>query len=147
MYTVHTSALLLKDNYLRSQATTCASTLACTSNQFCSSKRPDPNHTPRMQMGPSLQWNGPGRGTLPLQAPNRKPSLLSKLTLAPAIFSYLATAFVTANMSRRLDTRTVMSSANAEILAWMLPVSKISCRAGRTPSSLSLWSRCSRART
>ena len=147
MYTAHTSALPFKDNRLRSQATNRASTLARTSNQFRSSWRPGPNHTPRMQTGPSLQRKGPGRGTLPLQAPNRKPSLLSKLTLAPATFSYLATASFTATISRRLDTKTVISSANAEIFARTLPLSKIPRRAGRAPLSLSLRSRGSKART
>ena len=61
--------------------------------------------------------------------------LLSKLTLAPATYSYLATASFTATMSRRLDTKTVISSANAEILARTLPLRKIPHRAGRaTPS-------------
>ena len=36
-------------------------------------------------MGPPLQRKGPGRVLLPLQEPSRKPSLLSKLTLTPAI--------------------------------------------------------------
>ena len=147
MYTVHTSALPFKDNRLRSQATTRASTLARTSNQLHSSWRPGPNHTPRMRTGLSLQRKGPGRGMLPLQAPNRKPSLLSKLTLAPATFSYLTTASFTATMSRRLDTKTVISSANVEIFARTLPLSKIPRRAGRAPLSLSLRSRGSKART
>ena len=145
MYTAHSSALPFKDNRFRSQATTYASTLARISDQLRSSWRPGPNHTPRMRTGLSLQRKGPGWGTLPLQAPNRKPSLLSKLTLAPATFSYLATAFYTANMSRRLDTKTMISSANAEILARTL--CKIPRRAGRAPPSLSLRSRGSGART
>ena len=147
MCSAHTSALSFKDNFLRSQVPTCASTLARTSNQLRSSWRPGLNHTPRIRTEPSLQRKGPGRGTLPLQAPNRKPSLLSKLTLAPATFSYLATASFTAAMSRRLDTKTVISSAYAEILARTLPLSKIPHRAGRAPPSLSLRSRGSRART
>ena len=147
MYTAHTSALPFKDNHLRSQATTRTSTLARTSNQFRSSWRPGPNHTPSMRTGPSLQQKGPGRGMLPLQAPNCKPSLLSKLTLAPATFSYLATASFTATMSRHLDTKTVISSANAEIFARTLPLSKIPRRAGRAPLSLSLQTRGSKART
>ena len=147
MCTAHTSTLPFKDNRLRSQATTRASTLARTSNQFCYSWRPGPNHGPRMWMGPSLQQKGPGRGTLPLQAPNHKPSLLLKLTLAPASFSYLATASFTATMSRRQDTKTVISSANAEILARMLRLSKIPRRAGPAPLSLSHRSRGSKART
>ena len=140
MCTAHTSALPFKDNRLRSQATTRASTLPRTSNQFRSSWRPGPNHTPRMRMGPSLQRKGPSRGTLPLQEPNRKPSLLSKLTLAPATFSYLATASFTATMSRRLDTKTVISART-------LPLSKILRRAGGAPLSPSLRSRGSKART
>ena len=125
MSTAHASVLPFKDNRLRSQATTCASTLARTSNQLHSSWRPGPNHTPRMRTGPSFQRKGPCRGTLPLQAPNRKPSLLTKLTLAPATFSYLTNASFTATISRRLDTKTVISSANTEILARTLPLSKI----------------------
>ena len=70
-----------------------------------------------MRMGPSLQRKGPGRVLLPIQAPNHKPSLLSKLTLAPAIRSYPTTASFTACISSRRDTKTVMSSANAETLA------------------------------
>ena len=135
MYMVHTSALPFKDNRLRSQATTHASTLARTSNQFRSIWRRGPNHTPRMRTGPSLQRRGPGRGTLPLQAPNRKPSLLSKLTLAPATFSYLVTASFTATMSRRLDTKTVISSVNVEIFARTLLLSKIPRRARWAPKS------------
>ena len=50
---------------------------------------------------------------------------LVKLTLAPATFSYLSTAIFTATMSKRQDTKTVMSSANAEIFARTLPVREI----------------------
>ena len=129
MYTAHTSSLPFKDNRLRNQVPTWASTLARTSNQFHFSWRSGSNHTPRMRMGPLLQRKGP-----PLfQAPNRKPSLLSKLTLAPATFSYLLTAFFIANMSRRLDTKTVISSAYAEILAWTLPAKRIPHRARCAP--------------
>ena len=46
-----------------------------------------------MRTGPSLQRKGPGRVLLPLQTPSRKPSLLLKLTLAPAIRSYSPTVF------------------------------------------------------
>ena len=68
-------------------------------------------------MGLSLQRKGFGRVSLPLQAPSRKPSLLSKLNLAPATRSYSPTAFSTAFISRRWDIKTVISSANAETLA------------------------------
>ena len=111
MYVAHASALPFKDNLLESQIPTWAFTLVCTSNQFRSSWRSGPNHTPRMRMGPSLQRKGPGRVLLPLQAPSSKPSLLSKLTLGPAIRSYSTTASFTAFISRRQDTKTVMSSA------------------------------------
>ena len=57
-------------------------------------------------MGPSLQQKGPGRVSLPLQAPNHKLLFLSKLTLALAIRSYSPTAFFTAFISRRRDTKT-----------------------------------------
>ena len=96
MYTAHTSALSFKDNRLRSQVPTSASTLAPTSDHFRSSWRLGPSHTPRMRMDPLLQWKGPGRGMPPLHAPNRKISLLSKLTLA------LATCL---NVRRQRDPR------------------------------------------
>ena len=67
MYMVHTSALPFKDNHLQSQVFTCTSTLTCSSDQFHSSWRQGPNHTPRMRTGPSLQQKGPGRETPPLQ--------------------------------------------------------------------------------
>ena len=114
MYVVHTFTLSFKDNFLWSQVATWASTLACTSDQFCSSWRSGPNHTLRMWMDSSLLLKGPGRASLPDQALNRKPLLLSKLTLAPAIHSYLATAFFTAFMSRWQDTKTMISLVNVE---------------------------------
>ena len=70
-----------KDGRLRSQVATWASILAWTSDKSRSSWRPGPNHTPMRQTGPSLHQKGPGRGTPPLQAPSRKPSVLSKLIL------------------------------------------------------------------
>ena len=143
----HASALPFKDNLFESQIPTWEFTLACTSDQFRSSWRSDPNHTPRMRTGPPLQRKGPGRVSLPLQAPKRKPSLLSKLTLAPAIRSYTPTAFFTAFISRRRDTKTVISSANAETLAERGPAKGTLRRAGFVPSSLSLRSKGSKART
>ena len=89
-------------------------------------------------MGPSLHRKGPGRVSLLLQAPSCKPSLLSKLTLAPAIRLYSPTDFFTAFISRRRDTNTVISSANAETLAVRGPAKGILHRAGFVPSSLSL---------
>ena len=62
-----------------------------------------------MRTGPSLQQKGPGRVSLALQALSRKRSLLSKLTLAPAIRSYSPTAFFIASISRRRDTKTDIS--------------------------------------
>ena len=117
MNTAHISVLLWKDNYLRSQVPTCASTFVCTSDELHSSWRPSSSHTPRMWTGSSLQRKGPGRGTSPLKVPNRRPSLWSKFILASAIYSYLTTAFFTTSMSERRDTKTVISSANAEIFA------------------------------
>ena len=58
-----------------------------------------------MWTGPSLQRKGSDRVTPPLQAPSLRPSLLSKLTLAPASCSYLATAFSTTSMSEQWDTK------------------------------------------
>ena len=48
---------------------------------------------------PDQSGKGPGRVSLPLQAPSSKPLLLSKLTLALAIRSYSPTAFFTASIS------------------------------------------------
>ena len=95
-----------------------------------------------MRTGLSLQQKGPGRVSLPLQAPSRKPSLLSKLALAPAIRSYSPTAFLTAFICRRQDTNPVISSANVSGSA-----KGTQHRAGFFPSSLSLRSRGSKART
>ena len=67
-------------------------------------------------MGPSLQWKGPGRRMPPFQAPYHRPSLLSKVILAPATSVYLETAFFKAFMFKRWDTKTVIS-ANAETFA------------------------------
>ena len=146
MYTAHTSALPFKDNLLGSHVPTRASTLACTSDQFRSNWRSGPNHTLRMRTGPSLQRKGPGRVSLTLQTPSRKPLLLSKLTLAAAIRSYSATAFFTAFLSRRRDTNTVISPSNAETLTVRGPAKETPCRTGFAPSSLSLRSRGSKAR-
>ena len=93
MYRAHTSAQSLKDNLLGNQVPIWAFNLACTSDQFRSSWRSGPNHTARMRTGLSLQRMGLGRVLLLVQAPSRKPSLLSKLILAPAFCSYPATAF------------------------------------------------------
>ena len=144
MYTAHTSALPFKDNLLGSQISTWAFTLDCTSDQFRSSWRSGPNHTPRMWTGPSLQRKGPGRVSPPVQALSRKPS---KWTLAPAIRSCPATALFKASMSRWRDKKTVMSSANAENLAVRGPAKGTPQRAEFTPSSLRLRNRGSKART
>ena len=140
-------ALSFKDNLLESLVPTRAFTLACTSDQFRSSWRSGLNYTPKMRTGPSLQQRGPGMVSLPLEAPSRKPTLLSKLTLAPAIRSYSPTAFFTAFISRRRDTNTVISSPNAETLAVRGPAKGTLRRAGFVPSSLSLRSRGLKART
>ena len=58
-------------------------------------------------------------------------------------YSYSATAFFTAIIARQRDTKTVISSANVEILAVRGPPRKV----GFSPSSLSLRSRGSKART
>ena len=119
-----------------------------TSDQFRFIWRSGPNHTPRMRMGSLLQRKSPGRVSLPLQVPSRKPLLLLKLTLAPATRSYSATAFFTALISRRPGTKTMISSANAETLAVRGPAKGIPRRAGFPPSpSLSLRSRGSKARS
>ena len=146
MYPVHTSALPFKDKRLRNQVPTCTSTFACIFNQFRSSWRPGSNHTPRMRMGPSLHRKGPGRRAPFLQAPNCRSLLFSKLILAPAICSYqrnhlLHRLFVC------LDTKTVISSAYEDTLAPRQPVKRIPSRSGFASSSLSLWSRGSKAWT
>ena len=147
MYSAHTSALPFKDNRLRSQVPTCASTLARTSDQFHFSWRPGLNHTLRMRTSPSLQRKSPGRRMRLFHAPNRRPSLLSKLILALATSSYLSTAFFTASMFKWQDTKTVISSAHAETFALTLPVKETSHMAGLAFSSLSLQSRGSKTRT
>ena len=147
MNTAHASALPFKDNLLRSQIPTRPSTLACNSDQFRSSWRSGPNHTPRMRTVPSFQRKGPGRVSQPVQALSRKPSLLSKLTLAPAIRSYSATAFFPTSMPYQRDTETVISSANAETLAVRGLAKKILRRAEFVSSTLSLRSRGSKAWT
>ena len=139
-------AISFKDNLLGSQVPTWASTLACTSDSSLQLEV-DPNHTPRMWTGLSLQRKGSGRVSLPLPAPSRKPSLFSILTCAPAIRSYSATAFFTAFISRRRDTKTVISSENAETLAVRGPAKGTPRRAGFASSSLSLRRRGSKART
>ena len=144
--TAHASALPFKDNCLRSQIPTWASTLACTSDQFRSSWRPGPNHTLRMRTGLSLQRKDLSRRTLPLQAPSRKPSLSSKLILASAICFYLATAFFAAFMSRRRDTKTVIL-AYVDTFAERGPVKRILRRTGLASSFLNLQSRGYKSRT
>ena len=102
---------------------------------------------PRMRTSPSLQWKSPGRGMPFLPAPNRKPSLLSKLILASAISSYLVTAFFTAFMFTWRDTKTVISSSNADTFAERWPARGIPRRARISFSSLSLRSKGSKARS
>ena len=143
MHTAHTSTLPFKDNLLRIQIPTWVSNLACTSDQFHSSWRSGPNHTPRIRTGPSLQWKGPGRVSLLVQAPKRKPSLLSKLTLEPAIRSYSATAFFTTSMSFRPDTKTDISKRGN---TWCKRASKRDIAQSRI-CPLNIWSRGSKAKT
>ena len=147
MYTSDTSTLPFKDKSLRNQVPTLAFTLPCTYDQSHSSWSPCPNHTPKMRMGPSLQLKGPGRRMPTFQAPNRKPSLLSKLILTPAIYSYLVTAFFTTFMSKRRDTKTVISSAYADTFVERQLARGMPRRAGLAFSSLSLQSRGSKTRT
>ena len=138
MYTAHTSSLPFKDKRLQSQVPTRASALACTSDQFCSSKRLCPNYTPRMWTGLSLQWKGPDRGTPPLQAPCCRLSLFSKLFLASAICSYFATAFFMAFMSKWRDTKTVILSVYTETFAVRRPAIGDTIQGWICPLSLSL---------
>ena len=145
MYTTHTSSLSFKDNCLWSQVPTCAFTLACISDQFCSSWGLGLNYTLKMQIGLSVK--DPGGGTPHHQAPNRRPSLLSKLILAPASSSYLSTAFFTVNMSSWWDTKAVISSPYTETFTLTWLAKGTPCRTGLAFSSLSLWSRGSKVRT
>ena len=138
MYMVHTSTLLFKDNHLRSQVLPLG--------HLCWSV-PLINFTPRMWTGLSFQQKGAGSGTPPVQAISRKPSLLSKLILAPDICSYLTTAFFTAFISKQQDIKTVTSSAYADTFAKRGPAKKIPRRARVASWSLSLRSRGSKART
>ena len=147
MYTVHTSDLPFKDKRLQSQVATWTSTLACTSNQFHSNWRSGPNEIPRMQMSLSLQWKGSGRGIPPLQAPNCRPSLLSKLILAPTICLYLTTAFFTAFMSKWWNTKTVISLVYIDTFVVRGPAEGIPCSTRLASLSLSLWTRGSKVET
>ena len=143
MYMVHTPALPFKDKRLRSQVPTCTSTLALTSNQFRPIWRPGLNYIPRMRTRLSLQQKSLGRRMPLLQVPSCRPSLLSKLILAPVTSSYLLTAFFTAFMSDRRNTKTVISSAYAETQ----PAKRTLRRARFAVPSLGLRSRGSEART
>ena len=134
MYRAHNSALSFKRKLLGSQIPTWSSILAYTSNQFRSSWKSSPNHTPKLQTGLSLQRKCPGRVSLLVQVPSRKTLLLSKLTFAPAIRSYSATAFFIVSISRWLDTNTVISSTNTETLYVRGPAKGIPRRAGFAPS-------------
>ena len=147
MYTAHISALSLMDKRLWRQVPICASTLAFTSDQFRSSWRPGPNHIPRMQMGSSLQWKGPGRGTPSFQEPSRWPSLLLTLILASATCSYLTIVSFTASMSIRWDTKTVISSAYTETFALRQPTKGTPRRAGFALSSQNLENLSPKTRT
>ena len=142
MFAAHTSVMPFKDYRLRSQVPTCDLTFSRTSNQFPSRCRLGPNYFPRMWMGPSLQQKSSGRETPPLQAPNHKPSLLSKFILVPAICSYLTIAFFTAFMSERRDPKTVISLAYVETFTRWSPTKGTLRRAGfATSSSKSLRNR------
>ena len=147
MYTAHTSAKPFKDKHLRSQVLTCTSTLTHTSNQFHSSWRSSLNHPLRMQTGSSLQQKGPGKGTPPLQITICRPSLLSKLILAPATLLYLSTIFFTAFMSSQWDAKTVISLAYAKTFALRQPAKEIPGRAGIAIQFVSLQNRSSKTRT
>ena len=91
-----------------------------------------------------LQWRN---WSPPLQAPSRRPSLLSKLTLALATSSYLLTTVLTTFMSDRQVTKTVISSAYAETFILKQPEKRTPCRAGFAVPSLSVWSSGSQAST
>lgn len=69
-----------------------------------------------LQAGPSVQPKRPVRSR-PFQAPNRKSDDLSRFILASVTFSYRSSAFCTASMSLRVDTKADTSSAYAETLA------------------------------
>ena len=147
MNTAHAATLPFRDNRLRSKVPTWASTLACTSDQFHSSWRQGPNHTPRMRTDPSHQRKGPGMGSPPFQAPKRKPSLLLMVILAPAICLHLATALFTAFISRRWDTKTMISSAYADTYTERGAAKSLPRRAVLVFSSLNLRSNGSKIRT
>ena len=106
-----------------------------------------PKPHPEDADGSVTPTEGPWKSIATLQAPSRKPSLLSKLTLAPAIRSYSTTASFTASISSRRDTNTVTSSANAETLAAKRQAKGIPRSARLVPSSLCLRRRGSDART
>ena len=126
MYTAHTSTLPFKDNGFQSQVPTWASTNFTPVGGWVQT-------TPRMQMGPSLQWKGPSRGMLLFQAPSRKPLLLAGAKINFDICLYLATAFFTAFMSKWRDT--VISSVCMDTFAEIGPANRIPRRAGLVSSS------------
>ena len=90
---------------------------------------------------------GPWQGIATRPGTEQQTIAFFKIDLGSAVLSYSATTFFTAFMSRQRNTRTVISSANTETFAVRGPAKRIPCRNGFAPSSLSLWSRGSRART
>ena len=97
-----------------------------------------------MQTDPSLQRKISSGRTLPLQTPNHRPSLFSKLTLAPATCSYLTTASVTASVSEGRDTKMLMPSTDT--FTKKSAASGMSRRTGLVLPSLSLRNRGSKAK-
>ena len=127
---VHTSTLLFKNN----------PTLACTSDNFApvGDWAQTTLRRCRWVHHPSLKA---------LLAPSHNILLLSKLILAPALCLYLATAFFTAFMCRRQDTKAVISSAYTDTFVKRGPAKGMPRKAGLACSSLSLQSKSSKART
>ena len=121
-------------------------TFARTSDQFRSSWRPGPNHTPSMQIGQSIKRKGPGRGVPPLPAPNLRPFLLSKFILAPTVCSYLKITLFTTSMSKRWDTKTMIWLVYVQTFPHWSPTKGTPRRARFAPLSLCLQSRGSKAR-
>ena len=96
MCKLHTSSRPFRESLLRSRNSVAATTFTSTSDQFFSSWRWRPNHTPRNFRGLSLQMKGPGRAQL-FHKPNHKPTDFSRLILALVTTSYLPIYWLTSS--------------------------------------------------
>ena len=128
----HTSARPLRESRLRSHNSVAANTFSNTSDQFFSNWRSGPNQTPSILHGPSFQMKGPGRAQ-PFHEPNRKPTDLPRLILAPVTASYLPISLLTSSTSALLVTSTLTTSAYAVYLATSLAPGNVRPRRAGSP--------------